>query len=182
MVIETDKTSATWTDLAATAETQHQVERGLLLDVVVSQGAAVFELLTREDQTLLIRRNSYRNKTNERASSSSVTHSRFLFVSHPSPRVNLTNTPWAPRLARAPPRLLGQRENPRPNPPLRARTPHLHAFARPRSLTDHPSRLSNPTARALPRIPPPPRPDLPPRASRHTDSKSTHPPCLESSP
>ena len=101
MVIETDKTSATWTDLAATAETQHQVERGLLLNVVVSQGAAVFELLTREDQTLLIRRNSYRNKTNERASSSSVTHSRFLFVSHPSPRVNLTNTPWAPRLARA---------------------------------------------------------------------------------
>ena len=67
MVIETDKTSATWTDLAATAETQHQVERGLLLDVVVSQGAAVFELLTREDQTLLIRRNSYRNKTNARA-------------------------------------------------------------------------------------------------------------------
>ena len=123
MVIETDKTSATWTDLAATAETQHQVERGLLLDVVVSQGAAVFELLTREDQTLLIRRNSYRNKTNERASSSSVTHSRFLFVSHPSPRVNLTNTPWAPRLARAPPRLLGQCENPRPDPPLRARAP-----------------------------------------------------------
>ena len=58
MVIETDKTSATWTDLAATAETQHQVERGLLLDVVVSQGAAVFELLTREDQTLLIRRDA----------------------------------------------------------------------------------------------------------------------------
>ena len=59
MVIETDKTSATWTDLAATAETQHQVERGLLLDVVVSQGAAVFELLTREDQTLLIRRDAF---------------------------------------------------------------------------------------------------------------------------
>lgn len=45
-------------DLAATAETQHQVKRGFLLDVVVGQGAAVFELLTRKDQTLLIRRNS----------------------------------------------------------------------------------------------------------------------------
>jgi hypothetical protein len=58
MVIETDETSCTLMDLAATAETQHQVKRGFLLDVVVGQGAAVFELLTRKDQTLLIRRNS----------------------------------------------------------------------------------------------------------------------------
>jgi hypothetical protein len=46
-------------DLAATAETQHQVKRGFLLDVVVGQGAAVFELLTRKDQTLLIRRDAF---------------------------------------------------------------------------------------------------------------------------
>jgi hypothetical protein len=42
-----------------TAETQHQVERRLLLNVVVRQRAAVFKLLTREDQTLLIRRDTY---------------------------------------------------------------------------------------------------------------------------
>ena len=38
-----------------TTQTQHQVESGLLLDVVVSEGSAVLELLTSEDQTLLIR-------------------------------------------------------------------------------------------------------------------------------
>ena len=44
--------------LATTAQTQHQVERRLLLDVVVGQGAAVLELLAREYQTLLIRGNA----------------------------------------------------------------------------------------------------------------------------
>ena len=42
----------------ATAETEHQVQSRLLLDVVVGQGAAVFELLSSEDETLLVRRNS----------------------------------------------------------------------------------------------------------------------------
>ena len=41
-------------DLHATAQTEHQVEGGLLLDVVVGQGAAVLELLASEDQALLI--------------------------------------------------------------------------------------------------------------------------------
>ena len=41
-----------------TTQAQHQVERGLLLDVVIRQRAAILELLTREDQTLLIRRDS----------------------------------------------------------------------------------------------------------------------------
>ena len=41
--------------LPATAQAQHQVERGLLLDVVVGQGAAILQLLAGEDQTLLIR-------------------------------------------------------------------------------------------------------------------------------
>ena len=40
-------------DLLATAQAQHQVERGFLLDVVVGQRAAVLELLAREDQALL---------------------------------------------------------------------------------------------------------------------------------
>jgi hypothetical protein len=31
------------------------VQRGLLLDVVVSQGAAILQLLASEDQTLLVR-------------------------------------------------------------------------------------------------------------------------------
>lgn len=37
---------------------KHQVERRLLLDVVVTQRAAILELLTRENQTLLIRRDA----------------------------------------------------------------------------------------------------------------------------
>ena len=37
------------------AETQHEVKGGLLLDVVVREGAAVLELLAREDETLLVR-------------------------------------------------------------------------------------------------------------------------------
>ncbi len=43
-------------DLHHTAsESKDEVECGLLLDVVVGEGAAVLELLTREDQSLLIR-------------------------------------------------------------------------------------------------------------------------------
>ena len=45
-------------DLHATAQTQHQVESGLLLDVVVSQGAAILQLLAGKDQALLVRWNA----------------------------------------------------------------------------------------------------------------------------
>ena len=41
-------------DLHSTTEAEHQVEGGLLLDVVVGQGAAVFQLLSGEDQSLLV--------------------------------------------------------------------------------------------------------------------------------
>merc|ERR1712002_1233698 len=44
--------------LGATTQPEHQVEGGLLLDVVVRQGAAIFQLLAGEDQTLLIRRDA----------------------------------------------------------------------------------------------------------------------------
>ena len=40
--------------LGAAAQTQDEMERGLLLDVVVGEGAAVFELLAGEDQALLV--------------------------------------------------------------------------------------------------------------------------------
>jgi len=43
---------------AAAAEAEHQVQRGLLLDVVVSQGAAVIQLLPGENEPLLIRRDA----------------------------------------------------------------------------------------------------------------------------
>merc|ERR1719409_261854 len=46
-------------DLHTAAEPQHQVERRLLLDVVVRKGAAVLELLAREDEALLVRRNAF---------------------------------------------------------------------------------------------------------------------------
>merc|ERR1719453_2974615 len=43
-------------DLAetATAQTEHEVQSGLLLDVVVGESAAVLELLARKDQALLV--------------------------------------------------------------------------------------------------------------------------------
>ena len=41
-------------DLHPTAQSEDQVQGGLLLDVVVSEGAAVLELLAGEDQSLLI--------------------------------------------------------------------------------------------------------------------------------
>ncbi len=46
-------------DLAVAAtEAEDEVEGGLLLDVVVRERAAVLELLAREDQTLLVRRDA----------------------------------------------------------------------------------------------------------------------------
>jgi hypothetical protein len=46
-------------DLHTTAETEHQVEGRLLLDVVVGEGAAVLELLASEDEALLIWGNAF---------------------------------------------------------------------------------------------------------------------------
>ena len=46
------------TDATAT-ETEHQVQSGLLLDVVVRESAAILELLASEDQTLLIGRDTF---------------------------------------------------------------------------------------------------------------------------
>jgi hypothetical protein len=45
-------------DLHTTTQTQNKVESRLLLNVVVAQGATVFELLASEDKTLLIRRDA----------------------------------------------------------------------------------------------------------------------------
>lgn len=44
--------------LTTTTEAEDQVKGGLLLDVVVGEGAAVFELLAGEDQTLLVGRDT----------------------------------------------------------------------------------------------------------------------------
>jgi len=46
-----------WLD-QTTTETEDQVESRFLLDVVVRESAAVFELLSGEDQSLLVRGNS----------------------------------------------------------------------------------------------------------------------------
>ena len=45
-------------DLHTTSETKHQVESRLLLDVVVGKGSAIFKLLTSEDESLLIWRDT----------------------------------------------------------------------------------------------------------------------------
>ena len=42
----------------AAAQPQHQVKSALLLDVVVRQRAAILELLAREDEALLVRRDA----------------------------------------------------------------------------------------------------------------------------
>merc|ERR1712093_748763 len=42
-------------DLHASAQPKHQMQGGLLLDVVVLEGAAILELLAREDEALLVR-------------------------------------------------------------------------------------------------------------------------------
>jgi len=44
--------------LAASTKTEHEVEGGLLLDVVVGERAAVLELLASEDEALLVGRNT----------------------------------------------------------------------------------------------------------------------------
>ena len=46
-------------DLHTTSESQHKMESGLLLDVVVGEGSAVLELLTSEDKSLLIWRDTF---------------------------------------------------------------------------------------------------------------------------
>ncbi len=51
--------------LHPSAQTQHQVKRGLLLDVIVRKGTSIFELLPGEDQTLLIGRDSARAMSHE---------------------------------------------------------------------------------------------------------------------
>ena len=52
-------------DLHSATETEHEVEGGLLLNVVVRQGASILELLSSEDQTLLIRRDTGYNVRRE---------------------------------------------------------------------------------------------------------------------
>ena len=44
---------------STTSESEHKVESGFLLDVVVGQGSPVFQLFTGEDQSLLIGGNSF---------------------------------------------------------------------------------------------------------------------------
>ena len=46
-------------DLHTATETENQVEGGLLLDVVVTKGAAILKLLSGEDETLLIWRDAF---------------------------------------------------------------------------------------------------------------------------
>ena len=45
-------------DLHTTSKSEDEVESGFLLDVVVGEGSAVFELLTSEDESLLIWRDT----------------------------------------------------------------------------------------------------------------------------
>ena len=53
-------------------EAQQEVKRGLLVDVVVGQGAAIVKLLPREDEALLVRRDTYSSKTQTDTVSSSL--------------------------------------------------------------------------------------------------------------
>ena len=46
-------------DLHTSSQTEHKMEGGLFLDVIVWQGAAVFQLLTSKDQPLLVWRDAF---------------------------------------------------------------------------------------------------------------------------
>ncbi len=46
-------------NLHSSSKSQHQVQSGFFLDVVVRQGSAVFQLFSGENQSLLVRRNSF---------------------------------------------------------------------------------------------------------------------------
>jgi len=46
-------------DLHTTTQAEYQVERRLLLDVIVAESAPVFQLLARENESLLVRRNAF---------------------------------------------------------------------------------------------------------------------------
>merc|ERR1711874_501639 len=46
-------------DLHTTSESEHKMEGRLLLDVVVGEGTAIFELLSSEDKSLLIGRDTF---------------------------------------------------------------------------------------------------------------------------
>ena len=48
-----------WNLTMSSAETKDQVKGGLLLNVVIRKGASIFKLLSGEDQTLLVRRNTF---------------------------------------------------------------------------------------------------------------------------
>ena len=50
--------STTYHTLSSSSKTQHQVQGGLFLDVVVGQSAAIFQLLSGKDETLLVGRDS----------------------------------------------------------------------------------------------------------------------------
>ena len=57
-----DDSVRVWAAIATAAKSKNQMERRLLLNVVVRERAAVFELLAGENQTLLVRRNLEDNK------------------------------------------------------------------------------------------------------------------------
>ena len=54
--------SKSWVDLlgshTTSSKSEHQMESGLLLDVVIRKSSSIFELLSSEDESLLIGRNS----------------------------------------------------------------------------------------------------------------------------
>ena len=53
------RAKANYVPSVPTAETEDEVKGRLLLDVVVGEGAAVLELLAREDQALLVRGDAF---------------------------------------------------------------------------------------------------------------------------
>merc|ERR1719232_21779 len=46
-------------DLHTTSESEHEMEGGFLLDVVIGEGSSILKLLTGEDKSLLIGRNTF---------------------------------------------------------------------------------------------------------------------------
>jgi len=58
LLVLTSQCQQRWVNNSS-SQAQHQVQGGLLLDVVVLQGAAILELLASKDKTLLVRRDAF---------------------------------------------------------------------------------------------------------------------------
>ena len=132
-------------DLATAAQAQHQVERRFLLDVVIGERAAVLELLTSENQTLLVRREAYL-RAHERITS--VSHHLHIYKRTSKRTTQNQQRPISPvdrreapfrRLPELPPSSDHTIWSPHPSPARATPSPTTHRSRTHSHVVPHPS-------------------------------------------